>query len=502
MSIKKAFAKLFTGNILVTVSNLLRDTSIAAVFGSSRAVDSFFLAISIPVFIVTIASNAMRSACIPILTDADSNKAEENYYVLAKRIYLNLQRQSILIILVTLVVAEAYYLVTIFKNEEENFYSFFWIVLSVVPMYAISIAIEGSQGILQVKGVYFIPVLARLGIPIGMVLGCYFLSNKSGIYALSSGGMLGCLLGLVIILTTYWKLGVLKSCTIPILPTDTTKKLYRNLGFLIAGSAITYINPVIDQWMSKFYGAGAVAYIGYASRLTVGVASLIIGSMSPLILGYYSRSISNNEPEKIQAVFNLSFTAFTWIGCFIAISCWFLSKISVDLLYGHGNFSNHDVLEVAKLMNIYAVQFPFLFASTATYTLISAISKNELFIRFGLILLVVNIIGNWLLATYFGFYGIACSTAIVYAVSLFLMCHSLQSLGVVYISLWNVLESAIACSTTVGIGLFLYTIDYWQFVNLNDVLDYRIMISVALWLAFAVVSYIRTRRSLNFKTLE
>lgn len=505
INIKKSIVKLLSGNIFVTVTNLGRDITVAAVFGSSHLVDIFFLFISIPVFIITIATNAMRNVCVPILTEAEQGQGEDTYEVLSRRLVAYTNKLGLSLLIGSFLVISIFYFYHAKIVQLAEVPTAVWIVLSILPMYSLAFIIEASQGILQVKEIYFIPVIARLGLPLGIIIGAYFFSTQISIYALGIGGFVGALLGCLVLMGIYYRVNILNARWIPKLPPMTAQKFKKNLGVLIAGGSITYLNPVVDQWMSSFCGEGAVAYIGYASRLTVGIASIIIGSVSPVVLGYYSRAIVADEQHKVQSVFNLSFTAFTWVGSFMTLSCWYFSRIVIDILYGHGRFASADVDVVAELMNFYAAQFPFLFASTATFTLISAVSKNEWFIRFGLIMLVVNIVANGLLVLYFGIYGIACSTVIVYAVSLALMCHSLHKAGFVKISLKHLLEGLLVLVILILIGVSLYYLEYWQLSHFDSlwdpkIVDPKMLCAVLIWLIFGAVTLYRVKNTLFLKT--
>jgi len=498
MNIKKSIAKLLSGNVFVTASNLIRDITIASVFGATYVVDMFFLFISIPVFFITIVTNAMRNVCVPILVEADKGEGEELYGVLAKRLLFSiLKYASAIILLITLAFLIVYY-ISGFDGNTIEIPLGVWLALSIIPMYCLAFVIESSQGILQVKDMFFLPVISRLGMPVGIILGAFLLTKNINIYALGVGGFFGSIIGLILIVYSFSVAGVFASRLILKLPYNTYLRFKKNLFLLILGAAITYVNPVVDQWMSSFYGEGSVAYIGYANRLTIGVASIIMGSISPVILGYYSEAFYNNQKNKIQSVFDLSFTAFTWVGSYMTLSCWFVSKIGIDFLYGHGVFSSDDVKIVSKLMNCYSVQFPFLFASTATYTLIAVVSKNEWFIKFGIIMFVVNIIGNIILGKYYGLFGIACSTVIVYSVSIALMCRNLHLEKFIYLRIKKILEALLAICALFVVGGYLYSIDYWSYSSVKDLLRIEIVFAVYLWLVYGLVTYKRARKALNF----
>ena len=87
MNLRGAFLGLLAGNILVTVANLLRDVTLAGAFGAGVESDVLFLAISIPVFLVTVGTGAFRSIVVPALGRAIVSTAAR-FQALANRFLL------------------------------------------------------------------------------------------------------------------------------------------------------------------------------------------------------------------------------------------------------------------------------------------------------------------------------------------------------------------------------------------------------------------------------
>jgi putative peptidoglycan lipid II flippase len=170
--------------------------------------------------------------------------------------------------------------------------------------------------------------------------------------------------------------------------------------------------------MAGLLGPGSTTTLGYASRLTVGIASLLVGSFSPVFLHQFSRFVAAKDVQTLRSVYS-SFVAFApWLGACMTVGTWLLSGVVAPLFYQHGSFTADDARVVARIIDAYAFQFPFFLTCTVGFTLISALGQTHVFIRLNAILLVSNLVADVLLMRYLGLPGLALATAIVYAISL------------------------------------------------------------------------------------
>ena len=72
-----AMTRMMSGNVLLTLLNLMRDLSIAAFFGATLLSDYYFLAIMFPVFFITVLAGAYRSSTIPFLEEKELGRDEK-----------------------------------------------------------------------------------------------------------------------------------------------------------------------------------------------------------------------------------------------------------------------------------------------------------------------------------------------------------------------------------------------------------------------------------------
>jgi putative peptidoglycan lipid II flippase len=428
---------LLSGNVLITAANLLRDVAIASAFGAGREADILFLAISIPLFLITVSANAFRSVTVPALGTALA-AGIETCRAVSRRFLLVSSTGSLTAALLLAMGAALVYWLPVPGIDPSDRQRFTLVLAAIVPMYWFAAQLELWQGPFQAWGRYMTPSLLRLGLPCGIAIGALLL-HRFSVFGVAIGGGAGALLGLIGGLLLLWRIDILpRPGTLP-LPPETRKTVFTNYTALVTATCITYANPMVDQWLAGLTGDGGISMLGYASRLTTGVAGLVAGSLSQALLVHYSRLVGNNDQAGIQDTWRRLLRVSPWLGCFATLGVWLTSDLGVALLYQRGSFTAATSERVATLIDLYALQFPIYWASVASFTLIWATSMNRVFLRIGIVLFVVNALCDLLFIRLFGLAGLAVTTSVVYGLSAVLLTLALMKSGVISLNSRDIL---------------------------------------------------------------
>lgn len=422
-----------SGNLLVTAANLLRDITLAAAFGAALQSDIFFLAISIPVFIVTVTANAFRSVVVPALSRAQS-LSQTQFQDMSSRFVLIATSATGLVGAALLVIAVGFYYVDLPVVSAANRRLFTLFLMAILPMYAGTALVELFQGPLQVTGRFLFPSLLKLGLPLGIIV-AVLLYPETSIFNVAVGGGAGVLLVLPIGAYLLRREQMLPlSRTMP-LPDDVRRTAVSGYQAFVAATLITYANPLVDQWMAGLAGSGAASMLGYSSRLMTGVVGLVAGAVSQVLLIQFSRQVGEGDRAGITATYRLLVRIMPWAGCFVTLGIWLTSDFLVSLLYLRGKFSASDAGIVADLVNRYALQFPVYLTGIAPGTLVWALSMNRILVRIGVVLFVANVLGDWAFLELFGVRGIPFSTTVVLIISGVMLNLALYKAGKLHIPL-------------------------------------------------------------------
>ncbi len=420
---KQRILKLFSSNLLLTIANLLRDVCIATFLGASTDTDLFFLAVSVPVLLITIASNAGRNIFVPmILHDADTVARLEIGGGVVRLVF----RVCLVVFLSTLTLSAIAGWGAAQAGIQETTVRFCLVFISILPMYWVSAVLETLQGPLQAFDHYFVPGLLRLGLPLGLMAGSLFWGDALGIWGLIAGGAVASLISMLGLL---WLLDRFRLWNPSRLDRTQTARVKAGFAALILAYSISYVGPVVDQWMAGTLGAGAVSLLGYSSRMIIGLSSLVAGSAAPVVLAFYCARLALHDVDAVAGFYRSFIRIIPWVGGFATLLVWMTSDMLVAILFEHGSISAKQGNDIARLMDLLALQFPFYFASVAAYTLISAIERNAYFIRLGLAMFLFKVAGNYVLMKLWGLDGIAIATVLVNVLSLGMMNHFLAGEG-------------------------------------------------------------------------
>lgn len=415
--------KLFAGNLVVTVCNLLRDIAIANTLGASAVADYFFLAISLPIFLITLAAGSYRMVVVPLLVRLMSNPDGSATRTAARLNLLNLAGIAAIACTCAAALGIAY---AFFRGVMTPGHRYLiGLMLGVLPMYALGAFIELSQGALQVLGALFTPTVSRAALPAGIAFGAVWFNTGPGAEGLVAGGTAGAIVGAAAV---AWQLShhgaPIRRARTQLLPSHAGEFL-RNFRALVISYSILALMPLIGQWLASLLGPGSVSTLGYANRLTVGVASLVSGALAPVLLGAFAQDTATASTAAANRFFD-TITAFVWAGCAVTLGFWEISEYLIPLIYEHGHLTRADGHAVARVADWYALQFPLLLASTSTSSLISALALNRVFIPITSIVLASNVILTVVLMHPLGVAGIALASSLTYAISLALQLVALM----------------------------------------------------------------------------
>ena len=415
-----AVVTLLAGNLVVTLCNLFRDVAVAASLGASRSADYFYLAISIPVLVVTVAGGAYRSVVVPLLVRKAAGANGSFHAAVARLTWLNVVGVVGVAGLCASVLGLGY-LVADRMGVHVGIASLLSVMLLVIPMYALAGFIEMSQGVLQASGSLMMPNLSRAALPAGILIGAGLGGPAAGISGLIFGGTAGALTGASLVAWQLSRLGVPMRRVRAQLPAPEARQFLHNFRALLIASSVLLLTPVIGQWLAGLQGPGSVSALGYAFRLTVGATALITGSLAPVLLEFFARE-DDGYPTSLpgRAFFEIA-TAFAWAGCCMTLGFWIASAYLIEFIYQRGAFTGADARHVTLLANCYAMQFPILFAGIAATSLISARALNRVFVPINVVLLIGNVLLTILLMHLLGDAGIALASSLTYVLSLTLL---------------------------------------------------------------------------------
>lgn len=408
------FIKSSSGIMTSRLLGLVRDLTVAAVFGANKLTDAFFVAFAIPnLFRALFAEGALSSAYVPILADKYKKDKE-----LAIR-YTNqliMTVCGIIVILISIVYIFPDEILLIFmpgNKDDLNLMQIASKMLIIVMPYLLFVTFVAIlTGFLNLLGSYYIPYSSTAMLNIFMILGSFvgYYYGRNIIY-LAWGVFWGGVAQLLYVFIYSLKKGFrltkfgekdpdLKRTFLLIVPS-------------IAGLGISQINFVVDRVFASFLSAGSISYLYYANRLfqfPLGVFSVALNSVS---LTEISKALANDDKERGYKIIDKSMISLCFIVIPATVGLFFLSEEITSLIYKRKSFGDNEAFLTAQALKMYSVGLIF-YSLVGLFTRVFYAKKDTITpVKIAFFMAILNAFFNYIFMIKFGHAGIALSSSVV-----------------------------------------------------------------------------------------
>ncbi len=395
--------------ILARVFGLLKELAIADAFGLSESLDQYYLAVMVPMFLVTVLTNPLASSFIPrynVLKKEDATRATRFYNSVFSVLFIVLCAFSCLFLLGFLLMEDKF---MVFSKQ---------LFLSGLLL-GLLVLIQGMSNhflaILEHKKQFVYTALGGVFSSTFIILLIYLVPSISII-------LYGLVLGSLVF--TLMLFGVLQNDNSTRLSFNfeaidlTFKKEY---AFLFLGSLFMGSTFLVDQLMAEALGAESVSALNYGFRLIslfTGLATLAIGKVA---LPYFSNLKVEQDFKSINELLQ-RILLLVFVGpAAVILGIWFYGEWFVSLVLERGAFNADDTNKVQELLLYYSFQLPFYVGGVVLVRLVSVFQQNKRVLMISGSNMVLNVALNYWLIQVMGLAGIALSTSLVYFCSFVLL---------------------------------------------------------------------------------
>ncbi|MBI3889901.1 MAG: polysaccharide biosynthesis C-terminal domain-containing protein [Candidatus Wallbacteria bacterium] len=415
------------GMSCVKLVSVAKDTFVAAVFGRSGPLDAYLFALGIVSFAINVIAGAFQVALVPALIQARHEDGDEA----AQRLLASALVPA-LALLVAVAVALGCLAAPLIASLGGDYLRaktplvrhLMLLMLPTIPLGGLSL-LAGS--VLNASGRFAFPAMTPLATPlltIVLLLG----ARGLGVEALALGFLAGSVFELALLAAA------LRAEGFALVPKwyGQDKRLQgvaRQCAPVIAGAFLMGNSPLIDQVMASWLGAGNISALNYGNKVVSLVLSISSGALGSVTLPHFSLLVATGDWRALGETFHRC-RRWILVASVVGVLALFpLSNLLVGLLFERGAFQHADTLLVSRIQMFYALQVPFYLAGLLSVRVISSMARNEVLLYFGTINLAVNIAGNLLFSKFMGVAGIALSTAVVYALSDFMLATYVRRVG-------------------------------------------------------------------------
>jgi len=374
-SVARHVGAVSAATFLSRILGLLRDQVFAAWFGAGTAADAFNMAFRVPNLVRDLfAEGAMSASFVPTFTEWRERQGDEAAWALGRQLMSTLL--AVLLGLCTLGWIFAPQIIGLIAGgfaavpgKLALTVTLTRIMLPFLPAVALAAA---AMGMLNARGVFFLPAFAPALLNIGMIVfGLSLIPAARAIgwpviTAMAFGVVLGGVLQFACQLPALHKLGFRFRLEIP-----TWHPGVRRVAFLMLpatiGLAATQLNIFVSQAIAASFREGSVSWLQYAFRLMqlpIGLFGVAVGTVS---LPALSRAAARRDIPGLRATLSESVRLVFLLTVPSALFLAVMARPIIALLFQHGRFHAVDTIATGDALVMYCVGLP-AFAAVGIFT--------------------------------------------------------------------------------------------------------------------------------------
>lgn len=403
----------------------IRETLIAAKFGSSMQSDTFFVALTATGLITNLFSKGISTTFIPVLSEVETKEGK-----VGKIKHTNNMINIVIAISIMLIILAWFLSPLIVKLTAKGFYGKqfdFAVQLTRIglPMILFSGIIGSLTGFLQSEQRYISS--AAIGFPFNLVYIFFllFFSSKFGVKGLMVTSVFAVISQLLIQIPEARKIGYRYKFIFNLKDKYIKKVLYLSVPVLV-GIAINDLNVIVDRTLASDLVSGSISALNYANKLNTLILGVFVTSITTVIFPLLSKESNNNNINGLKLImgdginFVLLITIPSTIGLIV------LAKSIVVIAFQRGEFDATATMMTSQALIFYSVGLVSMALRLLITRVYYSLQDTKTPMINGAISVGFNIVLNLILVQYMGHAGLAFATSIATTIATILMFYGLK----------------------------------------------------------------------------
>ncbi|MBD81636.1 MAG: hypothetical protein CL840_22140 [Crocinitomicaceae bacterium] len=396
-----------TVSMIARLVGLLKEIVIAKEFGLSAELDTYFLAILIPMYAVVSLTNPLGPTFIPVYNRLEI-KGKEEAQVLFSKILGYVFYGSVALALIYWILIP--FLSIVLNVDATNESLFRSISLLFVPIVVVQSISNYLLPFLENRKLFIFTSMGTVLSSLGVLVFIYLFSS---ILSIAAGMLASALLFLFIqIVALLMKGNVRLIFSFKLDRVETGLK--KQYSWLLLASATMGSTLVVDQYMASFFGVSSVSGLNYGYKLAGIVCGLGSISLATVALPVFSKLIAQGNKDKVQSLVRSVLSLIAFLSIPLVVVIYLYSDEIISLIFERGAFKAVEVDFVSELLKFYILQFPFYVGGVVLSRLMSTLGKNDQVFVISFVALILNVMLNIGFTKWIGISGIALSTSVVY----------------------------------------------------------------------------------------
>lgn len=420
--VAKAALTTTTFLLLARILGFIREVVIAKLFGATRLVDIYVAAFTIPdILFFLLSGGALSSAFVPIYTQyLTENKEEE-----ARRILSSILSLFSLALLFVMGISEifAYPLVKMvvphFPSQDLSYCVFLTrLMLPSVIFFVLGGIFTGAA---YCHGQFLIPTLSGVIYNALIIMGGLFLGPTLKVTGLSIGVVAGSFIGNFLLQIWYILLKGVKPRFILDYRHPGVRRVFIIMLPIIFSLSVSQLTVVINRVLASGLGAGAIAGLNYANRLTQFPLGIFGQALGIAVFPTLSALSAQGKLGELRRTSSLAIRTLFFLNIPFSLFFILFGLPIVQFVYQRGAFTYQDTLLTAPILAFYAIGLPALSASQIANRTFYSLQDSLTPLFCGVASVALCAVLNVLLVGPFGVKGLAFASSISAYFNIFLL---------------------------------------------------------------------------------
>jgi len=387
-----------------------RDVLMAHIFGLTSELDDFFIALLVPMTVVTIVCIPIGTAFTPIFMKEKIGNTKEHLRKLISIVSGGVALGLFLSCITLYFLLQ--YLLPYFPFEIDNVARVKSLVLFALPLLFFSGSVILGNAILNAEGKVIITGVAQLAVPIVVIITLISWGDSHGVKIVMMSMVIGQLINLGIIQFFLIKLGYTLNPFVFFKGKVPCFYFASQYFPLVASAFFVSMTILINTLLAMGLPEGSVSIFNLGNKVVLLITGLIGAVISTVMLPYFSSLIERNNifsARKELSVFVLFLTLF-FIPVAVIFFVWAIPITTV--IFANSHLALEDINKVAEVMQYAVIQVPF-FACNILLLRFSVATKHVYTIMFiAFLSLVVDVVAVLFLMKFLGVAGVALGASI------------------------------------------------------------------------------------------
>ena len=407
----------------------LRDVLMANNFGLGASLDSFFIALLIPMFLVTVLCIPLGNAIVPIYLDARQHGAPQTAREMLPNVTFWTTASLLLACFILYVTGPVLLPFLYIDGTPPDLAELTGLSRLALPILLFSGAVILGNSVLNALGRAVLTSTVQLIVPLVAILALLLFGDTYGVRAVMLGMVIGQILNLALV---QWYLRPHALSLIPqrqqLLRSQVPGLLGQYLPLMISAFFVSAVPPVATL-LAMALPAGSVSALNLGTKAVLFITGLVNAAVTMVMLPYFSSLISQKHlmGARRELSFFLLLATFVSIPASAALFVW--ADEIVALVFSGGSVDTESQAVVVRVMRYALVQLPFFVCNALLLKFAVATKHVVAIVVVALVGLLVNVVASLAFMQHMGVAGIALGGSISVLTSTVLLVLSLLRFG-------------------------------------------------------------------------